>query len=175
MYPKLIPLISYLDSLNKRVDMGHLQNLLNELKINSDDIKNSCIFSDESYARNKISGSDWYDIYAMCWKHGQCSAIHDHEGSACGFKVIQGICSEIKYRDSSTGNNKERTAVKTEQCSYKDGDVCVAFDKEIHKILNDTSPEGLITLHVYSPPLHMNYYTEDTSFKKLELGSHSAE
>jgi hypothetical protein len=60
MSAKLVPLLDYLDSLNGRADLKTLQRILHQSGITEEDISEHASFNDNHYARNKISGNDWF-------------------------------------------------------------------------------------------------------------------
>lgn len=156
---KLEPLIRYLNSLTGRADLSVLESLLKEGGVGFADVSELCKFGDKSYKRNLVASSDHYDFLVICWKPGQSSPIHDHAGSSCAFRVVAGKASEVRYRRSRTGTDLVESLSTIE---YAEGDVCSAQDEEIHKIANDSAGD-LVTLHIYSPPLKMNYYRESES------------
>ncbi len=153
MVPKLNPLINYLDSLNTKANLDSLEELLQNISVNTDDLKDYCIFGDSTYNRNPIKDSRWYSILLLCWRSGQFSPIHDHSGSSCAFKIIKGEATEILYKHVGDGL-VEPIAKRL----YREGDLCLAQDSDTHKIFNRSNTADLVTLHVYSPALHMRYY-----------------
>ena len=160
MYPKLQKLHAYLDSLQSKVDLGVLGKLLAELEICPGDVKDSCLFSDETYKRNKLACSDWYEMLILCWRPGQESKVHDHQGSSCGFKVLKGTTTEVRYVPVAPASDIVRPVGMQ---LYHVDDLVLAEDTEIHRVSNESETEELITLHIYSPPLCMNTYTVDSS------------
>ena len=94
----------------------------------------------------------------LCWKPGQESAIHDHEGSSCAFRIVQGVSTEEVYRKTGKSRGETPLVESIGKTHYQPGEVCLAQDQAIHKILNESPKSDLVTLHIYSPPLHMNYY-----------------
>ncbi len=148
-YPKLAELISYLDSLGTRVNLGVLDRLLSGLDVTRADIEPACIFGTKAYRRNTISRGDCYELLALCWRSGHVTPIHDHQGSSCAFRVIEGRGTEIRYRMSPAGIVCPVAAVE-----MPPGYVCAAHDDDIHQVAN-LQPAGtdLITLHIYSPPI----------------------
>ncbi|RIL11125.1 MAG: hypothetical protein DCC75_02975 [Proteobacteria bacterium] len=130
-----------------------------EADISRQDIAPFCIFGDEGYRRNLVSRSDWYELLVLCWKAGQKSPVHDHCGSSCVFKIIEGAATEIRGELTSEHRNKVKLVRPSAVEVYGGGSVCASTSSDIHEIVN-TNPGGsdLITLHVYSPPLHMNVY-----------------
>ena len=148
-HPKLNELVAYLDGLQGPMDLGVVERLLGELDIARGDVASSCVFGTKGYKRNTISRGEWYELVCICWRSGHCTPIHDHRGSSCGFKVVEGVGTEIRFEQSSSGLI---CPVKTTQMEA--GYLCVAEDADIHQIANMQSPgTDLVTLHLYSPPL----------------------
>lgn len=148
-FPKLAGLITYLDSVTTRANLGVLDRLLSDLNITRADIAGACVFGQKAYRRNTIARGDWYELLALCWRSGHCTPIHDHQGSSCAFRVIEGRGTEIRYRMSPAGIVCPVAAVE-----MPPGYVCAAHDDDIHQVAN-FQPTGtdLVTLHIYSPPI----------------------
>lgn len=155
----LEPLTTYLSALNAAPELDAVEDLLNQLDITRDDLAEYIRFNDNGsrrYARNPITTSGWYELLVICWAPGQSSLIHDHAGSACAFRVIQGTGSETTYLRTPGGKVRPVSAE-----ILSPGDVCASKDADIHRVANDTEGEDLITLHLYAPPLAvMNTYEE---------------
>lgn len=158
-FPKLRPLIEYLNSLTGRADLAVLEKLLGDLDITEVDLQPVCKFKSERYQRNTVSQTEWYELVALCWQAGQRTPIHDHRASSCAFKVIKGTASETRFNRTPSGLIRP---VQTKD--LEPGYVCAAEDADIHQVANaqgDSAP--LITLHIYSPPLRQFHrYTLDT-------------
>lgn len=158
MYPKLVPIISFLESLRHRADLQSLESVLRDNPITPKDIITACLFHEKHYCRNKVKGSDWYDLYIMCWKPGQHSTIHDHAESSCALQILQGTATEIACELT----NIDKCLVRaTNSISYPVHAICATQDSQIHQIRNDSEDQNLITMHIYSPPLKMNIYGFD--------------
>ena len=149
----LDPLITYLNSCKERVDVDVLANLLANAQVASSAVADFKKFSEETYTRNTVSKTDSYELLVICWKPGQHSQIHDHQGSSCAFKVIEGVSTEEVFAVQSDGY-----VLPTAERSYQCGEVCVAQTSDIHRISNRSQKNNLITLHIYSPPLTMTTY-----------------
>lgn len=154
-FPKLRPLKDYLCSLESAADLDILEGLLEELELKVEDVAAGCIFDEVTYVRNVIGQSEWFDLVLMCWRPGQVSPIHDHAGSSCAFKVLKGQVTEVRFEPTKRGFARP-TGTKV----YSEGFICSAYDTETHQIINN-EPGDLVTLHIYSPPLAMNFYTYD--------------
>lgn len=154
-FPRLRALIEYLDSLDHRADLTILERLLREADVTRADIAEACRFGTESYRRNTISRSAWYELLALCWRSGDVTPIHDHVGSSCAFKVIEGTCTEVRFTRTPSG-----LVCPSQTTQWSAGFVSGANDDDIH-ILANTQPPGrdLITMHIYSPPIRtLNTY-----------------
>lgn len=147
--PRLAPLVDYLDSLEGRADLDILAGLLKKADISRREIEPFCIFGTRGYKRNTISASPWYELLALCWRSGQCSTIHDHNGSSCAFRVIEGQGTEIRFALTPSG-----LLCPVVANTMAPGYICAAEDADIHQVANMQAPgRDLITLHIYSPPI----------------------
>lgn len=146
---KLLPLASYLDTLQERADLGRLETLLAESQATVDDVREFVRYDPTHYTRNLVCRGPWYEVLVICWLSGQRSPIHNHAQSTCGLKVLEGVCSETIFAPSPCG---QVVALKTTEKFA--GDVCATEDDDTHQVSNLQGPgENLITLHIYSPPL----------------------
>jgi len=148
-----------MDGLTGPGDIETIGTLLRNADITRNDMVEACKFDQVSYARNRIAKSSWYDLLVICWRRGQSSPIHDHIGSACGVRVVDGIATETIYEETTPGFVKP---IDT-HCLGKD-EVIVTSDRDIHLITNEQKEEDLITLHLYTPPLNMQYFELDSEF-----------
>ena len=155
----LVKLISYMDGLTGPADLGKMESMLRNANVTREDMVVACKFNDVSYARNMLAKSPWYQLLVICWRQGQSSPIHDHYGSSCGVRVIDGIATETLYEETRAGYVKPMETSK-----YQKDDVCVTSGGDIHLITNEQSKRDLITLHLYSPPLQMNFYELESTF-----------
>ena len=161
--PALQALVQYLDSLDSRADLEILAGLLERLDVTRADLKPACIFDHNAYRRNTIKRSDWYELVALCWHSGQRTPIHDHRGSSCGFRVIEGVATETRFARTPSGLI---CPMRTDRLEA--GYVCAAADADIHQVLNaEAEGTDLVTLHIYSPPM--------TRYHRYTLDSPSAE
>jgi predicted metal-dependent enzyme (double-stranded beta helix superfamily) len=158
MFPKLVEVIAYLDSLNQRANLSLLEQILLRTEVAPEDVASACKFNDAHYTRNKIAAGEWYDFYVMCWRPGQASAIHDHTDSSCAFKILEGVATEIACELT---NPEKRLVRETKVTLFTTEECCVAQDNQIHQIVNASPAVNLVTLHIYSPPLKMGVYEID--------------
>lgn len=119
-------------------------------------------FSADGYTRNRISVCEEFELLVLCWRSGQLTPVHDHSGSACVVKVIQGTATEISYERSPCN-----LLVPTKTVRLECDSVTGSFDADVHQLGNLEAPgEDLVTLHCYSPPLlsMRAYQSEETFF-----------
>lgn len=148
-FPKLGSLIEYLDSLTTRANLGVLDRLLGGFSLTRADIEAACCFGARGYRRNTIASSPYYELLALCWRSGHCTPIHDHRGSSCAFRVIEGRGTEIRFKVTDSG-----LVCPIETTEMSPGFVCAAEDTDIHQVANmQAAGLDLVTLHIYSMPI----------------------
>lgn len=143
--------LAELDSYTERVPLDRLTALLRRLDVSLDDVIDCARFNDERYQRNLLRSGSAYHALILCWRNGQRSPIHDHRGSSCGVRVLKGVMTETLFEVSANG-----LIFATSSSELKEHSVCGSQDSDIHQVSN-LQPDGrdLITLHIYSPPLHV--------------------
>ncbi|MCH2182766.1 MAG: cysteine dioxygenase family protein [Mariniblastus sp.] len=142
-------LVDFLESLTGRADIDELGRFLTGLDISIKDLEPYKIFGEQTYRRNMIQENQWYELLCICWRSGQRSPIHNHAGSTCGLKIMQGTATETTFDFTPSGQIK---AIDSIDCHK--GHVCSSQDAEIHQVSNlQATGSELVTLHIYSPPL----------------------
>ena len=158
--PALTALFEYLDSCHEPVDLARLEALLKSVHVTRKDLAEYVQFNETTYRRNRVHLSDWYECLVLCWKPGQKSYIHAHQGSSCSFKVIEGTAKEIIC--APTGRTADLPLVRPiDTRTLPQGSVCGSLAAHIHEVINPDDSTDLITLHIYSPPLNMRIYAYD--------------
>lgn len=147
--PRLAELIRVLDALSDRPDLDLLRRLLERAEVTRGSFGPLCRFDERSYRRNLIARSDHYELLCVCWRSGHCTPIHDHRGSACAFRVVEGVGTEVQFELSPSGLVRP-----TRTTRMGAGYICASQDADIHTVINMERPgEDLITMHIYTPPL----------------------
>jgi DMSO/TMAO reductase YedYZ molybdopterin-dependent catalytic subunit len=149
MASKLDALFAYLEELGRRPPLDELAALLRRLELARADVAGWVRFGDSSYQRNLVRAGESYHIWVMCWRNGQRSPIHDHNGSACAFVVLEGTATVTNFEKAPNGHVK---AVGSKD--FSTGQLVVTADDDMHQVSNlQAGNADLITMHVYSPPL----------------------
>lgn len=151
----LTPVAEYLLSVTGRVCLSTLETYLRSAEVTRRDLEPFLRFGVRGYVRNTIISNSHFELLALCWRSGHATPIHDHKGSSCAFKVIQGTGTEIRFHRSESG-----LVIPERTTQMPPGYVCAAEDDDIHQVANAQSAGcDLITMHIYSPPIQrMNTY-----------------
>lgn len=146
---RLFDAFAYLDSFETEISVEVLTQVLGHIPLSLEDLTEYSLFNDNCYQRNLIYDGSCFRALLLCWKSGQRSPIHNHYGSNCFVRVIQGVATEIAFKKTRSG---EWCPSGVTELGV--GEICASVDPDTHIIGNFQAPEeNLVTLHVYSPPL----------------------
>ncbi len=154
-------LLERLDQFEDTLPLDELKELLGQLEISFPEICNCVQFCDDKYERNLLRRTPHYEALLLCFEPGQRTPIHDHAGSACGVRVIEGEGVETIFQPTEDG---WLYAIGSDRLPA--GGVVGSNDMDIHQLSNlQAGGKRLVTLHIYSPPLGRvgNYCIEDNS------------
>jgi cysteine dioxygenase len=102
------------------------------------------------YARNLVRSTADYELIVICWREGQSSPIHDHDGQRCWMVVLEGTLQETLFEHPDRGVAAPLRA-RSER-SLAPGQVCfITDDIALHEIRPVHGPG--ITLHLYANPI----------------------
>ncbi|KAJ3000915.1 hypothetical protein HKX48_003178 [Thoreauomyces humboldtii] len=135
------------------------------------------------YTRTLLdNGNGHFNLMVLVWTPGAKSPVHDHAGSHCLMKILEGGLAETLYETqepdgrvdsgideedsdaaSSDGGCGKSLRV-TKQSRLCQGDVAYVHDKiGLHKISNPSSSQRAVSLHLYTPPFdYCKTYCETT-------------
>ncbi len=54
-------------------------------------------FDDARYTRTRLHRSDAFELLLLCWERGQATPVHDHDGQAGWFTVLEGALGVQEY------------------------------------------------------------------------------
>jgi predicted metal-dependent enzyme (double-stranded beta helix superfamily) len=147
--PSLKSLFSSLENISP-FSHEEITKFLINLSLQAKEVSSIARFDPEKYARIRLHDGENFEVLMLCWLQGQRTRIHDHSGSLCAVKVLQGIGNETIYMPVG----KSRSVKPVKRISIANGSVTVSRDADIHSLgVHVDSKDPLITLHVYSPPL----------------------
>lgn len=140
---------TWMNGFEERVPLELIEGRLRALDIDIDTVREYVRFSDDRYQRNLLHSGSSFHALILCWKNGQRSPIHDHRGSCCGVRILQGVATETLFARSPNG-----LVYPVSSRELTEGSVCGSQDDDMHQVSNlQPGDADLVTLHVYSPPL----------------------
>src|SRR5262245_31675226 len=149
MARNLEELFDYLEGLHSQAPLEELKAELADLDIEPEDLATHVKFLPRTYSRNLVRGGQWYNVLVLCWRNGQRSPIHDHRGSSCAVRVLEGTMTETLFEFAANGLVKPIFSR-----DVAPGSVVGSEDTDMHQVSNlQAGKADLVTLHVYTPPL----------------------
>jgi cysteine dioxygenase len=122
---------------------------LSDVRIDEAGLRPFVAFKPSTYARRHVCRNEFAEMLVLCWRPGQRTPIHDHNGSYGAVRVCQGIMWETIF--AFEGSDKLSYVSGREWTS---GFVTGADVPDIHQIGNpEISGQDLVTIHLYAPPL----------------------
>lgn len=142
-------LLARLDALHSTVDETSARELLAQASLTPQEVARYIEPQPGSYARRAVVRKDEYELLVLTWMPGQGSVAHDHAGSLCGLKVVQGALEEQLYEAGPDGQVRPTAASR-----LGPSEITVDPGVIIHSLSNPAdSGQILVTVHLYSPPL----------------------
>jgi cysteine dioxygenase len=156
----MLELFTIWDGRDEAIPCAELIASLKELELERSDLEEVLTFDERTYGRASIRRRPHYEALILGWRSGQRSPIHDHLGSSCAVRVIEGRATETRFVKSPCG-----WLVPERSRTFAAGCVTGCRDSSTHQMANLEPPgHDLITLHVYSPPAsHWQFYPLDAT------------
>eukprot|EP01097_Dermamoeba_algensis_P009853 TRINITY_DN7086_c0_g1_i1.p1 TRINITY_DN7086_c0_g1~~TRINITY_DN7086_c0_g1_i1.p1 ORF type:complete len:713 (-),score=146.63 TRINITY_DN7086_c0_g1_i1:124-1977(-) len=140
-----------------------MSRIISRFNFNPKEWKQYVHYEQSRYTRNLVGYDDKFTLLLLCWDKGRGSPIHDHAGSSCWVKMLEGELTETRYNLDADGNVtvKSKTKMTSEDIAYIDDTL------GLHKMENEDPNNVAISLHIYSPP-YSDCYSFDlrTGMKK---------
>ena len=154
-------LAAALSTQQKVPTLEELYSFIGRTKISPDDLKPYLGFKTGNYVRHRVMKNEHVEMLVLCWKPGQRTPIHDHNGAHGAVFVHEGILWETMFdydTDQGLGYRSHR--------ELRAGGLTGSEVPDIHQLGNpDVSGRDLVTIHIYAPPLGV--------LKTYKLGSSS--
>lgn len=152
-----------LRSLTSVPSLEEAYQLVEQTDISREDIAPYLGFKEGNYSRHRVMKNEFVEMLVLCWKPGQRTPIHDHNGSHGAVFVHKGIMWETTFDyDVENGLNYKSHR------ELRGGAVTGSEIPDIHQLGNpDVSGRDLVTIHIYAPPLGV--------LKTYKLGSSTIE
>ena len=140
------------DALNSQTavpTLGQINDLVERTTIRAEEVQPYLGFKAGNYSRHRVMKNEFVEMLVLCWKPGQRTPIHDHNGSHGAVFVQEGILWETIFdydTEHGLGYQSHR--------ELRAGGLTGSEDPDIHQLGNpDVSGRDLITIHIYAPPL----------------------
>lgn len=162
-------MIKELERFDHDIPLAALKELMGRLEVDVQDLATYLQFSEDAYQRNLVACNGQFEALLLCFEAGQRTPIHDHAGSACGVKVLEGVATETIFEPTKDG-----WLYATESSHLNAGGVVGSVDMDIHQLSNlQSDSQRLVTLHIYSPPLGEvgNYSITDNSVIQVKAAT----
>ena len=157
-------LVETLESLSCAPSLEQIYDWLKRAEISSEELQPYIGFKEGNYWRHRVCRNDFVEMLVLCWRPGQRTPIHDHNGSHGGVRIWEGMLWETTFSYDSVIGLEYKSAREHASGSVTGSDV-----PDIHQLGNpDVSGQDLITIHVYAPPLGV-LHTYKPGSAKIDL------
>lgn len=157
-------LVSALESVDSNPTLPQIYEWLETSEISREELQPYIGFKEGNYWRHRVCRNKFVEMLVLCWRPGQRTPIHDHNGSHGGVKIWQGVLWETVFKYDQLNGLKYKTARELGAGTVTGSDI-----PDIHQLGNpDVSEQDLITLHIYAPPLGV-LHTYKPGSAKIDL------
>ena len=138
-----------LKALRGTPSLQEISTWLSEVEITAEELRPYRGFKPGTYARHRVFRNEFVEVLVLCWRPGQRTPIHDHNGSHGAVRVCEGVMWETMFALNDARELYYQTARE-----LTSGQVTGAEVPDIHQLGNpEVSGQSLVTLHIYAPPL----------------------
>lgn len=142
-------LVEQLNAQTSPPTLETISSWLANVEISPLDVEPYLGFKEGNYWRHRVCRNEAVEMLIICWRPGQKTPIHDHNGSHGVVRVHEGLLWE-----STFSYEEERGLCSHTGRECPAGSVTGADVPDIHQLGNpEASGQDLITVHVYAPPL----------------------
>lgn len=160
----LAELVKDLHSQTSVPSLEQIYTWLETAKISAEELQPYIGFKDGNYWRHRVCRNAFVEMLVLCWRPGQRTPIHDHNGSHGGVKIYEGMLWETIFSFDPVRGLEYKSG-----CERVPGSVTGSDIPDIHQLGNpDVSDKDLITIHVYAPPLGV-LHTYKPGSAKIDL------
>src|SRR2546423_6786717 len=100
----LASLAGTLASLDRLPELPEVNEWMREVEVGAGELRPHVGFKEGTYARHRVYLCGHAELLVLCWRPGQRTPIHDHNGSFGAGRVLQGVMWETPFEmDEATG------------------------------------------------------------------------
>jgi cysteine dioxygenase len=157
-------LVAELESLKTAPSLEQIYDWLRKSEISQQELRPYLGFKEGNYWRHRVCRNEFVEMLVLCWRPGQRTPIHDHNGSHGGVKILEGLLWETTFTYDAEAGLEYKAARE-----HRSGSVTGSDVPDIHQLGNpDVSGQDLVTIHVYAPPLGV-LHTYKPGSAKIDL------
>ncbi len=152
------------------ITRDNILELCSSVQITDESLSPYVLFDDSFYTRNLVYRDDLFEVMTICWKPGQKTAVHTHNGQLCWMIMQSGVLEVVDYKwlgcdhpeyqnvvglDCLAGSDHIKLDRLHETVATTDGPVLTADKLQtIHQLFNcGEDRERAVSIHVYSRPI----------------------
>jgi cysteine dioxygenase len=144
--------------------------VLDDLQVEDASVRRYAQWSDEKYMRHLLHRDELFEVILLCWKPGQRTPVHTHNGQLGWATLVQGELEVVNYTwhgcdrpenqnvvgiDCLSGGQKVDVRPTLTQRARPGGPVAtVTKTQSIHQISCPAGSDGpAASVHIYSKPI----------------------
>jgi len=135
-------------------NMAKIRTFMESYDASRGDFKRFAFWDEKcNYTRNLVATDhETFTLMLLCWNPQKASPMHDHAGSQCFMRMIEGEVLETRCAFPTSQSNSEQPLQVIKQVLFKAPEVAFINDSlGLHKIENLASQRA-VSLHCYIPP-----------------------
>lgn len=174
MMVRLVPLDTLVQKLraleSSPITSGGVLELLEDCRVDDASVRRYAAWMDERYMRHLIYRDELFEVIMLCWKPGQRTPVHTHNGQLGWATVALGQLEVVNYQwhgcdrpgnqnvvgiDCLAGGSQVDVRPTVRARAAPGGPVAtVTKQQSIHQILcPDDAGENSASIHIYSKPI----------------------
>jgi cysteine dioxygenase len=172
VHQRLEQVVDALDRLgDSRIGHDSVIEILSAAELEDGSLRPFLHFSDDHYCRNLVHRTGRFDVMLLCWRPGQRTPVHNHNGQMGWVRVLRGRIEETHYQHPAGSGDVDLSTIEIDDdmvghnvvlrekqhlvVPAGPGVVSVDRERPIHRLANpreNGGAEPAVTLHVYSLP-----------------------
>ena len=90
-------LVAALGSVDSAPGLAQIYEWLEKTEVSTEELQPYSAFKEGNYWRHRVCRNEFVEMLVLCWRPGQRTPIHDHNGSHGGVKIHQGMLWETTF------------------------------------------------------------------------------
>ena len=137
-----------------------LMDLAGRLWLSDELVGNRIAFARDTYARNLVCRTPFFELLVLCWRPGQESTIHDHAGALNAIRVYSGELTSRMFRRTRGASSSAGPVVQDGEERVPAEPAWSAWTGAASTSSRTRPDDDLVTVHVYAPALmELNVYS----------------